>query len=76
MAIDDALNKAKDALAKNQDAIKDQARQHADKVAETIDSVSQKAQDIAPDQADGAIAGAADKAKEAFGSWVGTNDEK
>lgn len=71
MGFDDALNKAKDAYTQNEDQIKQHAGDHSQHVEGAIDGASQKAQDFAPDQVDGAIGDAANQGKEGFGAWHG-----
>ncbi|MBK0331297.1 antitoxin [Brachybacterium sp. MASK1Z-5] len=57
MGLNDAFDKAKDAASDNKD-----------KIGEGIDAASEKAQDAAPDQFDGAIGDGADKAKDGLGN--------
>lgn len=72
--MDNILNQAKDAYAKNEDKVKEFAAQHDEQVDAAIDSVAQKAQQVAPDQAGDHIANAAEKAKDAFDQFHGGNN--
>lgn len=76
MGFDDALNKAKDAYTENEDQIREQAGEHTEQVEGAIDGVSERAQDFAPDQFDGAIGDAAEQGKEGFGTWAGGEGEE
>lgn len=63
MGFDDALNKAKD-----------YAGDHEDQVNKGLDGAADKAKDIAPDQADGAIDKGGDAARDQLG--LGGDDKK
>lgn len=63
MGFDDALNKAKDF-----------AGDHEDQVNQGIDGATDKAKDLAPDQADGAIDKGSDAARDQLG--LGGDDKE